>query len=375
MTLRSHLRALALGLALPLVGGCAGDEPIRIGVALNESATFGARLAQEEINDAGGIEGRPLELSLVVEAYGSPAERVIATAQRFAADPALVAVVGHSGSGSTLAASQVYNARELVHVTPLSTSPALRSAGPYTFRMVPDDRSQGAFLSDLVPAWAGARPAAVYVNDDYGRALHRELRDRLAQRGVALAFEAPFAEGDDPARLRGTAEALVAAGVTDLVWIGRGAELSSILPALRAGLPALRVVGSDAMDNDDFVHRDPGRMDGVRFIRFLDPSGGPEVEAFRARHRARFGREPSTEGILAFDAVMLLAAAIREGARERQALRSHLSTLQRPFSGVSGALHFDATGGADRPYLLARVTPAGVRPALPATPPTPADTP
>src|ERR1700741_12381 len=90
-TFRSRAPALLLGLPL-LCAACAREEPVRLGVVMGERGIAGARLAAADVNAAGGIDGRPLELE-IVSGSGVEARPAIAAAERLAADPKVLAVV------------------------------------------------------------------------------------------------------------------------------------------------------------------------------------------------------------------------------------------------------------------------------------------
>ena len=138
------------------------------------------RSPTEEINARGGINGHPLELRSVGGAGSFKASVALHTATILATDPAVLAVIGHTNSSASLAASQVYNGRHVVQLAPTSTAPLYSDAGPYSFRLAGSDEHQGVFLANHVLALPGRpRTAVVFVNDDYGRPLHDIIVSRL----------------------------------------------------------------------------------------------------------------------------------------------------------------------------------------------------
>ena len=82
------------------------------------------------------------------------------------------------------------------------------------------------------------------------------------------------------------------------------------------------------------------------------------LAAFRARYEEYAGEAPGSEAILTYDAVSVVRAALRDGARTRDQVRRYLTELgvERPaFRGLGGPIAFDSTGTSVRPYLLGRV--------------------
>ncbi|GLC27829.1 ABC transporter substrate-binding protein [Roseisolibacter agri] len=361
MSVRS--RGLALLLVLGL-WGCRDASRSTIGVAMGTDGVAAARLAAADVNAAGGIGGDSLRLRVTEMEAVAAAQRAIRVADSLASDPAVVAVVGHSNSAASLAASQIYNARQLAHVAPTTTAPLFSKAGPYSFRLVPDDRRQADFLVAEIVRSGARRVAVVYVNDDYGRALQLAVRAQLDRHATPVVYEAPYLEPGDSAQLAVVARAAANARPDLLVWLGRPPQLARVLATLRPLRPALPVLGSDAVDLGP-VYEQPARFSLVRFVRFVDPAGpAPSLQAFRARFVAASGHEPTAEALLAYDATMLLAAAMRDGARTRAAVRDWLADVgsARPaHQGISGPIAFDSAGDANRPLRLAEVRPDGVR--------------
>ncbi len=143
-----------------------GSRPIRIGLAGPFSDSVGApmkraaELAVEQINQAGGIGGRRIEL-VARDDYGDPDSAVgIATDLEAAG---VVAVVGHVYSGTTLAAAPVYNGSRtpVLQISPSSSAPAVTDAGDYTFRTWPERPATGRR-----PRPFYGRPAGLQAGDD-----------------------------------------------------------------------------------------------------------------------------------------------------------------------------------------------------------------
>ena len=162
---------------------------MQIGVAANFTdplslpIRYGAQLAAEEINAAGGINGRPIEL-VEREDYAD-ADSAVVVATDFYNSP-VVAVIGHGFSGPTLAAAPVYNggSNPLLEIAPAASAPAVTDAGPYTFRLCPSDLAHGSALARWARERLGlTRGAVFYTNSEYGR-------------GIRTAFEAEFASLD-----------------------------------------------------------------------------------------------------------------------------------------------------------------------------------
>src|SRR2546428_6664708 len=121
----TSVSATALAVAVVLtsafaIQGCSRDTPVRIAVVMGGDGTDGARLAAQTVNAAGGVRGRPLELVVVAGKIQTSARTALLAADSLANDPSILAVIGHSNSSASLAASQIYNAAHVpvVYETP-----------------------------------------------------------------------------------------------------------------------------------------------------------------------------------------------------------------------------------------------------------------
>jgi branched-chain amino acid transport system substrate-binding protein len=336
------LRSVAVA-AIALGAACSGNRPYCIAIVLDSAGIEGARLAATRINANGGINGHPLELRVVTGAEKS-ARMALASAEQLASDESVLAVVGHTNSASSLSASQVYNARGVVQISPTTTSPLYSQAGPYSFRLVPSDIHQGAYLADeALRLVSRGRVAVVFVNSDYGRPLHGVVLDRLQRAGVAPVSDTPFG-AIDAAAGSALVASLARADPQVVIWIGRSADLMPVVARLRAALPHMAIIASDAFSRRLPVDSTRHRFDGVRYVRFVDLERPDTVlQNLRIAYRRTHSTEVSDQTLLAYDAVMLLDEALRAAGPRREAIRTWLAAVGEAghkFTGVTGPVDF-----------------------------------
>jgi branched-chain amino acid transport system substrate-binding protein len=356
---RSLHGLLLAGTAAALVA-CGSPRPVGIGIVGGEEGVAGVRFAVDEINATGGIDGQPLTLRAMADGGAYQANLALTSADTLSRDPSVIGVVGHSNSSASLAASQVYNASRLVHIAPTSSAPLLSSAGPYTFRLVGSDVHQAQFLArHIVAARTKPRVALLYVNDDYGHALHKELVLRLADAGVSPVYESRYAEGAALADAPAIARAVVAARTDVLVWLGRGSQMHDLLVVLRPLMPKLVVMGSDGLDALPTALNADGLFTGIRYVCFVDMrTPTPVLDSLMRRYRAKTGISLTVEAALSYDAAMLIATAARAVGPRREAVREYLASLgrERPaYPGATGAITFDENGDPTPSYCLDQV--------------------
>lgn len=349
---------VAVGAGIIALAACGGDAPIQIGVVLSSNGEAAAQLAADDINRRGGVNGRRLDLAVIRE-NNPDAGPALAAAESLAAI-GVVAVVGHSNSATSLAASQIYNAQHVVQVAPTSSAPLLSDAGPFTFRLVASDVHQARFIATHIATLEPVpRVAALYVNDDYGRALHEQLMRELGERGVSVVHHAAFLSDLQYTAAADLARALSDARVELVVWLGRANELRAVMPVLRERLPDVRVLGSDAVQNSASLRNADGVLTGVSFVRIVAGRQREELAALREAVAAR-GMMLSDEMLLSYDAVGVIAHAIAQAGSAPEAIRDYLEgvgTAHPPFAGLSGRIAFDRNGDVVPRYSIDTIAP------------------
>src|SRR5512133_199137 len=122
------------------------SDPILFGTAgpwtegYGQMNKHGMDLAVSDINAAGGVNGRHLEL--VSRDDGGGAVKATAIAEEFVANPRIVAVVGHVNSGAMVAAARVYDGH-LAAVATTATAPDLTGVSPWVYRVISSDSTNG----------------------------------------------------------------------------------------------------------------------------------------------------------------------------------------------------------------------------------------
>lgn len=347
-----RVRTLLCG-ALSLAAACGGSaEPILIGLAgpfsqpRGRSMQLAAELAVNEINAQGGVRGRRLELAIRDDSAAT--NHAVRVAEELYRTPGVVAVIGHLTSGTTLAAAPVYNrgARPVPVISPSASNPQVSAAGPYTFRVCPDDLVHGRRLAEWARERLGATSAAViYQNDDYGRGIRRTFAEGFGALGGVVATEDPYIPAlptFEPYLRRlsaqGGADVVLLAGARD------GAE--RVLMTLDTVRLSATVMGGDGLVGIEALGP---RAEGVYIsTAYLADRPGAANEAFVAAYRTAYGDEiPDHRGAGAYDIVHLLARAIEAVGPDRAAIREYLAgvgTRTPAFEGVTGTIAFDQNG-------------------------------
>src|SRR5688572_15575135 len=348
-----HMRPGAILLAAFALA-CA-DEPadIVLGAAGPWKEGYGAmnqrgiELAVEEINAAGGVRGRPLQV--IQRDDGANGKRATAIAMEFVRNPAVSAVIGHVNSGTMVAAAKIYDG-VLPAVATTATSPDLSGISPWVFRVIGSDSATGVDLANFARRLGHTRAAILYENDSYGRGLAEAFRRSFD--GIVVSND-PIPGGD------GNFEPYVAYLKTqspDLVFVA-GTEASgiAILREARRQQLTTTFLGGDGWTG---IVGEPAAEGSYVGAPFTAADQRPEAQRFVTAFRRKYRMTPDGNAALAYDATKLLARIIQQVGTDRAAIREKLANLDETsaYRGVTGSIRFHETGDpVGKSVVIARV--------------------
>jgi branched-chain amino acid transport system substrate-binding protein len=343
---KRHFCALAVVFASALSGPVAADVAIGFANPLSgpHAATGGRNRAAvvqavEDLNARGGVLGQPVRLVVADDACGL--QQAVAAARQLV-DAGVSFVVGHLCSHSSLMAAGIYEAFDLLMMSPGSTHPRLTEEGRRNvFRLIGRDDRQGAMAADFLARHYRDRKIAV-VDDGsvYGHGLAAQTRLRLRQLGVVETLYTTYTPGEQD---YATLAARLHRHAIDVLYVGGYApDAGVIVRSARALGDDMQLVGGDALGGAEFWMVAGAAGEGTIF------SGRPVVRwhrdtaALRTAARLR-GRGPGAGGIGAYAAVEVWAQAVERAGTT--AFAAVADALRRGrFHTVLGIVAFDDKG-------------------------------
>lgn len=287
----------------------------------------------------------------------------VALAERLAADPRIVAVVGHMRSRGSLVAAPVYARAGVPQIVPSATSQLLRVAGPWTFVLAPPDSIQARFLADAADSVGARRVLLFYSGEPYGEGLADAIAPYLIQRGVMVSDAVRLGVGADVATL---AEAAVRRQSADLVvMLVDYAQAGAITKVVQRARPGMRMFAADGAMYAEGLRQTAGvAAESLWVVELWHPdTTKADTRRFLATFERVTGRAPTPTEALGHDAVLFAKAAIAAVGPDRDAIRGWLAGpggASPPPGQVTGrVLH----GGVESPLSLVRIGPAGAAPA------------
>lgn len=344
-------RKLILLLSVLTVSGAQAEILLGLGAPLSgqhawpgEQVRIGAEVALQKINDEGGVLGQ--QVRLIPGDDAANAEQAVAVARKFVSD-GVTAVIGHWASGTTIAASAVYEQAGVLMISPASTNPKVTDSGRRNvFRVCGRDDRQGVLAGDyLADAFGDGKIAIIHDGTAYGEGLAAVTRKRLVTRGIKESFTDEYKPGEvDYSPLISTMKS----ENVDVVFVGGyAAEISLMIREARDQQLASQFVSGDGLSTSDFWLAAGAAGEGTLFTFFKDPRRDPRnkdlVESFREQ-----GVEPDGYTLYSYAAVQVWAqAASRAGSFELSNVVEAMHSSE--FDTVLGKIAFDEKGDIKGP--------------------------
>jgi branched-chain amino acid transport system substrate-binding protein len=300
----------------------------------------GADLAIEEINARGGIDGKRLEI--VYEDDQLNAKMGVNAANKLITVDKVPVILGAFGSSVTLAVAPIAEKNQVVLISSSSTADSIKDAGQYIFRNVPTNKNQGADQAQFAYEKRGARTAAIlYINNDYGTTLRDSFREKFKELGGTITSEDAFNEKNTDYR---TLLQKAAAQNPDILFVpSHDYETGLLLKQAKELGIKIPVLGGDGSMTKTLIEVAQDAAEGSIYSSF-----GWNKE-FEDKFKKKYGEKPDPYAATAYDAVYIIAEAIRKGGYNGPGIQKAMSQI-KDFPGVSGVTTFDEFGEVDKPY-------------------------
>lgn len=331
-------------------GGTEGEIVIgEYGSLTGAEATFGVSthngimLALDEINGAGGIDGR--KIRVITEDDQSKAEEAANAVTKLINQNRVVAIIGEVASSNSLAAAPICQANKVPMITPSSTNPKVTEVGDYIFRMCFIDPYQGEAMANYLFKQQGMKRAAILIDNksDYSTGLAAFFERTFLANGGQIVAKASYAKGDSDFRSQLTS--IKAANPEVLFVPGYYNDIGQI--AIQARDLGMRqpLAGGDGWESPKLIEIGGKALEGCFYSNHYhvdDPS--PAVREFVQKYEERFGAKPDSLAALGYDSMKVLADSIkRAGTTDGPKLRDAIAATQG-YSGVTGTVNL----GPDR---------------------------
>jgi len=326
---------LKIGVAQPLSGNLA---------ALGQDMHNGVKLAVDELNKQGfKIKGKPVTIEIVAVDDRANAQSGKEAAQQLV-DAGVVAVIGHLNSGVSIEAAPIYADKGIAQLA-ISTNPRYTELGlTTTFRLVANDHLQaraiGSFAATQLNA---ARFAVLDDGTPYGKGLADGAAEQLKNANKDIALRQSF--DDKTTAFDELAAKLKAHGVDAVVTTLSDFQVLALLEALKkAEYTRLSILGGDTLKTTTML-KGSGIVQGLYATSpILEAREFPAGNKFLEAYRAAFKVEPAYGGHYSYDAMHVLAGAIKRAESAKPGAITEALRKIDGYAPVTGSMKFDAKG-------------------------------
>jgi len=348
-------------------GGGASGEDFVVGVAApftGNSSEFGVQirmgveLFQEELNNAGGVNGRKLKLNQQDD--GGKAEQAQNVATALAGDDSVLAVVGHFNSSCSLAGKPIYTQAKLPMFSPASTNVDVTKDSEFMFRNIFTDAFQGQSLAQYAGQVLGVKNVAIlFDNDDYGAGLKESFKGEASKLGVNVVIELPY--NKETPDFKSQLTTLQGASTKpDLILVaGLYTEAANIARQARDLGIQTQLIAGDGVFSQQYITLAGQAAEGT-FVTcpFLFDLGGERATKFAEAFKKKYNKEPDAWAALSYDAISMIVDGIKKNGFTREGVQTYLKSINSPetaYDGLSGKTFFDEEGDSKKPVQVAVV--------------------
>ena len=346
------LLAVLCATALFAAPGLAADT-IKIGAILSvtgPASYLGAPEARtlemlaEEINAKGGIAGHNVEM--IIKDTGSSPEKAVSFTKQLIEEDKVFAIIGPSTSGETMAVKNIAEEGKTILISCAAAEVIVNPVAKYVFKVAPKDSYAAVKLFRRMKKMGISRIGVLSSNTGFGKAGKEQLEKLAPEHGITILISEVY----DKAATDLTAEVtkLKAKNVQGIVnWSIEPAQSIVIKNARQIGL-TVPVFQSHGFANIQYAKTAGAAAEGVIFpasriiVADVLPAGNPQkpvVLAYKKAYESKFKEDVSTFGGHTYDAMMILARAIREAGLDREKVRTAIENM-KGFVGTAGIFNF-----------------------------------
>ena len=307
----------------------------------------GFRLAEEEINAAGGIAVGARKVTVELKVYdtrGNPGEGASAM-QRLATVDKVPVVLGELSSGVAAAISPIAQDYKLPFILTVPTGPNLTEQNnPYLFRVNANNLQLNMALSDFLARQAWSPIAFIAWNNDAGRGGVNGMKEMLSTARDGYVGYFNVGEVDFSSHISNIRNSKAQAV---MLFMDEEPGSLAIKQIRDAGLK-VQLVGTLAMGSNRFLKRlDAQKLNGMLQYNAFPPNAStPRIKNFSQRYKTKFGEEAHGFAAQSYDGLMVAVAAMQKAGTiaDGKAIRDALAKIE--YQGVIGTIKFDRKGQA-----------------------------
>lgn len=335
-----------------------GPKEYKIGLAINLSGTGGtaseyirdgALLAVKEINQSGGINGKPLRL--LIEDDKGTAQGAIEAVNKLI-DSGVFAIIGHSHSDTTLASYPHVMSRNMLMITAYTATNKLTGKDDYFFRTSVDTTQYGLAMANLLKSKKIEH--IVFVVDTFNSAFGEEFYAETIK-NISVKNSTIKIKTRDVQELNDIANQIIKINPQAVCFLTEVTRTGLLAQKLRNRGFKGEFIATLWAQTSDLIKVGGDAVTGISIITFVDSNlNTPEYQAFVQKLKNTFAKSSPERSMRSYELVYILAETLKKSKSTNvDALKKALLTTK--FNVLSGEIAFDSYGDVKRPIYAVTV--------------------
>ena len=327
----------------------------------------GILLALDEVNTAGGIDGRKLELH-TLDDQGKPSEAVLAI-KKLITQLNVQAVLGEVASTLSIAMAPIAQQFKVPMISPSSINSKVTEQGDYIFRVCFVDHFQSRVMADFALNFLHAKKAAILrdMKSDYSMDSADLFTEIFRKGGGSILLDQSYSSGDMDFKAQLTA---IRAAAPDVILVpGYYTEIGLIARQQKELGMKTPLLGGDGWDSPKLREIGGSALDGSYFVsHFSQNDSSPHIQNFVQKYRIAYGEAPNGLAALGYDSARVLVDSLKRAKQAgnatqtrdevRDRLRKSIAET-RDFQGVTGKISIGPDRNAIKAAVVFKLTDGG----------------
>lgn len=345
---RTALRGMLVAAGLALGGAALAQQPYKIGAVLCSSGPFasvgieewrGAQLAEDDINAAGGIDGRKVQV--IHEDDQGRVDLSVIRANKLLDQDKVSAMIACFGAGATAYAGQLQKNKVPLFAMIASAS-ITQLNNPYIFRALLGDPTVVLGLSELLKKHGKKRVAIIYQGDTYGKGAQQLIAANAKKNGYEIVADEAFAVQANLDLTPQVTRVRAANPDAVVIWAGVPQTIVALKNLQQLGIKT-QVYGGGPMSTAQVRNTAGSAIEGAISADAVDQTQpNPAHLAYAVKYRKKFNAEPAnTYGMAAYDAVRLIGEALKGSGGDGAKVMANGEKI-KGYQGLMGKYSFTA---------------------------------
>lgn len=364
-------------LVLPLMMSCdsyttlsekrfkkAGGANGKIVIGIVDSSTaptlfkMGVKLALKELNEGGGLLGRPIHPLFYDDKNSVDHARKIAV--KLAKNIDVIAVVGHRSSHIALPVSITYEKSGILFISPGATAPELTQYnGSFTFRNIPSDEVAGHKIAEFAKRKGYKKVVILFDRDSSAHRLTEVFHKASDEAGIHIVTEKSYSSWGT--NFRNLIADIMKEHTFDAVFLG------GVFPAAGRIISQMRemgihspIIGNNSLDSSQLWEMAGKAADGTIVFTVFDPSlSETNAQRFVEAFKGEYGIVPDTWAAQGYEAIQTLADGIEKSGSTIPLIVAGSIRFSGLQNGVAGSYSWDWDGGISGKEIFFKIVENG----------------